>query len=232
MFTDNAEQARREWEPVFPDTPDHESEIARRVRSALIEVSGEVGYEDTTLEAVLDRAGIERAEFDAEFESFDECRVDTWVHVIREFLVRTEAAFDRGGGDWREGMRYQAWDLLRYVEEDIKQARFLIELAFGDEMVQANRDRAMSRITDFVDLGRFEGESAAQVPRATAEALIGAVWNGLAMNIGEPPNSDVLRSGSPQILYLMMMAYVGEEAAREELARAPEDLARYERGEL
>jgi hypothetical protein len=60
MFTDNAEQARREWEPVFPDTPDHESEIAQRIRSALIEVSGERGYEETTLEAVLDRAGIGR----------------------------------------------------------------------------------------------------------------------------------------------------------------------------
>lgn len=232
MFTDNAEQARREWEPVFPDAPDHESETARRIRSALIEVSGERGYEEITLEAVLGRAGIDRAEFDTEFESFDECLVETWVHVIREFLVRTEAAFDRGGGDWREGMRHQAWDLLRFVEEDMKRARFLIELAFGDEMVQANRDRAMSRITDFVHLGRFEGEVAAQVPRATAEALIGAVWNGLAMNIGDSLNTEVLRSGSPQILYLMMMAYIGEDAAREELVRAADDLARYERGEL
>jgi AcrR family transcriptional regulator len=232
MSTETVDRDRRRWEPIFVNTPVHESATAAAIRTALIETVGQRGSKAVTLEAVIERAGIDRAEFDREYDSLEESYIDAWVYVISDFLRRSEAAFARGGEDWRECLRYQAWDLLRYVEENLNEARFLIEMTFADELVQANRDIAMARMIDYIDLGRYESEDPAAVPRATAEALVGAIWNGLAMNIVEPVNSEVLRSGPQQILYLTMMAYIGEEAAREEMLRAPDDLVRYERGEL
>jgi hypothetical protein len=90
----------------------------------------------------------------------------------------------------------------------------------------------MSRFADYVHLGRFERKEGAEVPRATAEALVGAIWNGISQNIKGDPDFETLRQGPPQMLYLTMMAYLGQEEAQEELLRGPEDLARYERGEL
>jgi hypothetical protein len=34
------------------------------------------------------------------------------------------------------------------------------------------------------------------------------------------------------MLYLLVLTYLGSDAAREELGRGPEDVARYRRGEL
>ena len=218
------------WPPLYPQRPGPDNEMADRIRRALVDTVGEQGYGRTDLEAVLDRAGLERADFDAQFSSFEECLLNTWTRLLCEFLPRSKAAFERGEG-WRDGLRRQAWDLLRYVEEDVNRARFLIDSA-AEELVQAHRDVAMGRMVDYVHLGRFAREEAATVPRATAEALVGAIWNGLAVNIREDPDFEALRGGSPQILYLTMMAYLGQEAAQEELRRGPEDLARYERGEI
>jgi len=210
---------------------DNAESDAQKIRDAVVEIVGESGYSKTTLEAVLDRADLDRATFDRHFSSLQDCVVETWQHIMDEFLPRSDAAFKRGD-NWRESLRHQAWDLFRFVEEDVNRSRLLIELSFEEEQVQARRDLAMSLMVDYVHLGRFEGGGAASVPRATAEALVGAIWNGLAQNIKGDPDWDALRFGSPQILYLTMLAYLGEEAAAEELRRAPEDLARYERGEL
>jgi AcrR family transcriptional regulator len=212
---------------------DGENEAKQRIRTALVDVVGANEYSKTSLEEILGQAGIDREEFDRLYPNFEECLVENWIGIMRdEFWPRSEAAFERGGDDWRESLRYQAWDLLRFVEDDIPRARFLIELSLAEEAVQANRDVAMSRIVDYVHLGRFESGAGPEVPRATAEALVGAVWNGLAQNIQPPVDYEALRGGSPQILYLTMMAYLGQDAAQEELRRGPKDLERYERGEL
>src|SRR5262245_54985668 len=186
MSPGDADRDRLSWEPVFPNAPMRETRTAELLRTALIEIVGERGAENATLEAVLERAGVSRAAFDDEYENVEELFVDVWVHVVRDFIVRTDAAFERGGDDWRECLRYQAWDFLRFMQEDLNRARFLVWMTFADEMVQANRDIAMNRMIDYLHLGRFESEEAAGVPRASAEALVGAIWNGIAANIQDP----------------------------------------------
>ena len=147
MSTESVDRDRRRWEPIFVNTPVHESATAMSIRTALIETVGERGSKAVTLEAVIERAGIDRAEFDREYDSLEESYIDAWVFVISDFLRRSEAAFARGGEDWPECLRHQAWDLLRFVEENVNEARFLIEMTFADELVQANRDIAMARMT-------------------------------------------------------------------------------------
>ena len=207
-------------------------DIAKRIHDALVEIVGTQGYSKMTPEAVLDRAGVDRAAFERRYPSFEGCIAETWLEIMaREFWPRSDAAF-RKGAIWREGMRLQAWDLLRFIEEDIARTRFLMEAGAQEEAVQGHRDQAMSRFTDYVHLGRFERREGPEVPRATAEALVGAIWNGIAQNTKADPDFEALREGPPQILYLTMLAYLGEDEAQEELRRGSEDLARYERGEL
>ena len=202
--------------------------------AALIELIGEEGYsKKVTLERVLDRAGVDPEEFWRRYPSWDDFLVASWLGVMeREFWPRSKAAYARGGSDWRESLRRQAWDLLRFLEEDIPRARFLVEVAAQEQTVQANRDVAFAQMVDTFHLGRFASAKGAGVPRATAEALVGATWTGMAQNIQPPVNYEALRGGAPQILYLTMMAYLGEEEAQEELRRGPQDLERYEHGEL
>jgi hypothetical protein len=128
-------------------------------------------------------------------------------------------------------VRRQAWALCRFLQEDEARTRFLIELSHAEEVVQANRDSIMARYIDYIHLGRLERSAAAAIPRERAEALVGAVWEGVAANVNAG-TLDALPQGVSLILYMTMQTYLGDEAAAEELLRAPEDLARYRRGEL
>ncbi len=200
-----------------------------RVRAALTALVGERGLAGTTLDGVLARAGVERAEFDRLFPSFEACLTEAWKECAADFIARIEAAFARGDG-WREGMRRQAWELCRYIVEDQDRTRFLIEISLAEELAQANRDVVMNRCADFVHLGRDKREGA-DIPRDRADALVGAFWEGVGAYL-KAGTLDDLPEGVPQMLYLTMLTYLGPEAAQEELRRGPEDLARYRRGEL
>lgn len=157
-------------------------------------------------------------------------RVEIWQELAREFVERTEAAFAKGDC-WREGMRLQAWDLCRYIVEDHDRIRFLIEVSRSEELAEANRDFVMQRCADLIHRGRLEREQAADIPRAQAEALVGAFWEGVAAYL-KAGTLDALPEGVPQMLYLTMLTYLGPEVAEEELQRGPDDLARFRRGEL
>jgi AcrR family transcriptional regulator len=205
-------------------------ESASRIGAALVELVGERGYPEVTIDAVLERAGVDRTEFEAHFESFEACVIRVWDERRDEFLDRSDAAFHRGR-DWREGMRIQAWDLCRFIEEDLNRIRFMMDLTSGTDLVQANRDVVLKRLADYVDLGRLERPAAAETPRAVADGIVGAIWEGVSLNIKEPDFS-AIRVGVTQILFLIMLTYLGDEVAKDELQRAPSDIERFERGEL
>jgi hypothetical protein len=43
--------------------------------------------------------------------------------MASEFWPRSDAAFRRAA-IWREGLRHQAWDLLRFIEENVGRTAF------------------------------------------------------------------------------------------------------------
>src|SRR5215472_2925430 len=124
MSVRDAERDRRNWEPIFVNTPVRESTTAGSLRAALIDLVGERGPDGATVESLVERAQVGRDAFDDEYDSIEDCCLDTWVYLMHDFLPRTDAAYARGGDDWRECLRHQAWDFLRYLEEDINRARF------------------------------------------------------------------------------------------------------------
>ena len=114
-------------------------ESTSRIGAALMALVAERGYREVTIDALLERAEVDRVDFDAHFESLEACVIQVWDERRVEFLERSDAAFQRGG-DWREGMRLQAWDLCRFVEEDLNRIRFMMDLSSGTDLVQAHRD--------------------------------------------------------------------------------------------
>lgn len=202
-----------------------------RIREALVALIGERGYSATTLEAVLECAAVDRATFEAHFSSLDDCFAQIWQDSTQQFVDRALAAYAAADG-WREGMRAQAWEYCRFLQEDHSRARIcMVEVAFGGELVQARRDVFMDAYVELVHLGRFEREEVADMPRARAEAIVGAIWERVAGTV-KAGAVEQLPAQVPKMMFLAVMPYFGAEAAEEELRRGPEDIARYERGEL
>lgn len=201
-----------------------------RIRASLRALVAERGYPGTTVEAVLDRAGVDPAAFSRHYPSLDACFVEVWDEYKDEFLRTTSAGF-ASAETWREGMRAAAWRFCRFLQEDPARARFfLVEFNFAGEAVRARRDVVMARYAELIDRANEEREGP-PLPSAQAEAIIGAIWEGAVTQI---------RSGEfqgfpqliPQAMYLTVYPYLGLAAAQEELRRGPDDIARYRRGEI
>jgi AcrR family transcriptional regulator len=201
-----------------------------RIRLALIALVAERGYLDTSLEAVLDRAGTDHAGFARRYRDLDACFAEIWEEHKQEFLRVTAKAF-ASRSRWRDGMRAAAWAFCRFLQSDPDRARFfLVDFYFAGEAVQASRDVVMSRYADLIDRGNEERPDAS-VPRAHAEAIMGAIWEGAVGRI-RAEDFDGIPEAIPQAMYLTVLPYLGPEAAREELRRGPADIGRYRRGEI
>jgi AcrR family transcriptional regulator len=200
------------------------------IRDAAIEVVVERGYAGTTLELVLERAELSPAAFQQHFDDLDACLTAVWDELTQVFLEVTGGAFAAAEG-WREGMRASGWAYCRFLQEDHDRARFLIELSFRSELVQASRDFIMDAYAELVHSGRHERPQAADASRHLAEGIVGAIWERIASTVVADRFQDFPEL-IPEMMYMVAMPYLGPEAAQEELRRGPADIAHYRRGEL
>lgn len=199
-----------------------------RIESALIELVAEHGLRDASSAMIAARARLPEDEFSALFSDVQDCFSQVWEGFNTDFLQRTRAAYAAAGG-WREGLRAAAWDYCRWLQEDELRARlFMTEPVFAGETVQASRDAVMAEFVDLLQLGCGGG---ADVRSAHAEAVLGSIWVRVAALV-RTGRFDKLPAGVPQMMYLVVLPYLGPDAAQEELRRGPEDLARYERREI
>ena len=203
-----------------------------RICAALVALVAERGFPEVTLEALLQRAGTDRAGFERHFADLGQCFAAVWEECKDELVSRTSTAYFSAAG-WREGMRRAAWAFCRWIQEDHGRARILlVDISSASEMVVATRDFVMEAYVDLIDEGdRERPPGAPPVPRVEAEAIMGAIWQGAAAKT-KAEAFEGLPAVIPEAMYLTVFRYLGHEAAQEELRRGPEDIARYERGEL
>jgi AcrR family transcriptional regulator len=203
----------------------------RLIRRSLVSLIDERGYSGTTLEDLLARAGIDGATFNRSFQTLDECFAEVWREFTQEIAGQVLTVYAEAD-NWRDGIRAQAWALCRLTIEDELRARIcMFEVNFGGELVQATRDIVMGGYVELVHLGRHEAGRSADVPKAKAEAAVGAIWERVARHISAG-TLDSLVDDIPGLLYLAYLPYLGPKVAREELRRGEQDVARFRRGEL
>jgi AcrR family transcriptional regulator len=201
------------------------------IRRALVSLIDEQGYAKTSVDDLLERAQIDRATFERQFETLDACFAEVWTEYAQALAGPVLVVY-ADAGNWRDGIRAQAWKLCRMTIEDELRARIcMVEVDFGGELVQATRDIVMAGYVELVQLGRHETDRGAEVPKAQAEAVVGAIWERVRRRI-KTGRLDALVGDVPGLLYLAYLPYLGPEAAQEELQRAEQDVARFHRGEI
>lgn len=212
---------------------------AEPLRQAALDLIGERrSYEAIGLAELLARGGVSGAWFEARFEGRDDCLVWAATSELRAFTEAMWEAYDTGRS-WREGLRAAAYEMARAIEADPRFAIVTtVTMTYGGEHGTLERDAAMHRMIEMVDLGRQEMADPGAVGHAPAEATVGAIFYALqaaASGAGTPAPAEAV----PQFMYMAVRPYLGEEAAREELSlprpdRPPADPGRdtdlYEEG--
>jgi AcrR family transcriptional regulator len=191
-----------------------------RLLQAMLLVSGELGYEQVAVRHVIERAKTSRATFYKHFEDREDCFAKAYSDAA-EWLYRRISAAARRQPSWREGVRAALAELLEFCATQPAIARaLLVEAHAAGEGALAQRRELMERVSHDLDRGRHEIPSGQAPPSITPDFIVGAVDTLLTAKLMD---GDAERAPEmlPGLVHFVVMQYLGESAAWEEMTAAP-----------
>jgi AcrR family transcriptional regulator len=199
----------------------------KAILDALIAIAAERGYAETTIEAILGQAGLDRPAFDRHFRGKYDCFLSAWQE-INESCMREMLEAYNSCEEWPDKLRAVACEIVEGLCGDPSRAAFSIEVLAAGDAARARRDMTMRVLASLIDAGRNEMEDPEAVPHTTAEALAGAAYGQVYSKVvrGVP---DELPELVPQLMSAAVLPYLGMEAAMAELRRGFDPPARYRR---
>jgi AcrR family transcriptional regulator len=191
-----------------------------RIMGAMVELVCEQGYESVSLEEILVEADTRQEDFDALFASKEECAVAILDEITTENIRVVREAYD-SEPQWPDSMRASAYAQARWISENPLRVRFgMVEMLWAGELTQALRERAFRNYVEMVDDGRKVAENPDAIPAFTAEAAIGSMTEMMTKRL-QREDQPSPREFIPELMYLAVLPYLGEEAAQRELTMPP-----------
>lgn len=193
-----------------------------RIRQALIDLCYDRGFAELRLNDVLTHADVDEATFRRDYADLEDCFFQVYSGELERFRRETEAA-RAGLVAWRDRLRATAYALYRFLAADPK-VRWLtaVEVRAASERSQLLIGEEVEALFALIDEGRDERpDRGPALTRATAETLGGSIFTQIYVASGQkgamPPEAEIV----PPLMYMAVLPYLGEEAAREELERPP-----------
>jgi AcrR family transcriptional regulator len=188
-----------------------------QIVEAVIEVAAERGYGETSIDLILDRAGVDRPAFDRHFRGKYDCFISAWQDVSEECLETMVRAYE-SREEWPDRLRAVAEQIVSGLRDDPSRASFGVEVLAAGDAARARRDMTMRVIAGLIDAGRQLMDDPEAVPHTTAEALAGSAYGQIYSRVVRGA-VDELPDLVPQLMSAAVMPYLGVEAAMAELGR-------------
>jgi AcrR family transcriptional regulator len=190
-----------------------------RLERAMLDLVSSQGYEATSVEELLEHAGATQAEFESEFSSKEDCALAVFDRFMEDCIGVVREAYE-GESEWPGSLRAAAYALARWLDEHPREARFGgLEIIWVSELSQARRELALREFTRMADGGRAHAADPDSVSASTAEGVVGSVAEMLARRARKKGVSAY--EFVPQLMYLAVLPYLGEKAAKKELTMPP-----------
>jgi len=214
----NQELSVRAVAPIeLPPAPAPRPQEDALTRAAIAEMV-EKGYTATTVQSVVERAGVSREEFDRRFESLDQCALDSFERIIASFKRWVGSAFN-AERDWPSALRAAAYATTDWMEENPEATAFgMIEvLKIPGEMPRVRREETFDFCSRMIDRGREAAPDPEAIPELAPTFAIGAVTQLLTHRLQEEAAVDP-PAVVPEMLVRIVEIYLGPEAAEAEWA--------------
>lgn len=200
------------------------SELVRAVQrerliAAMLKAASELGYRETNVQDVIDRAGVSRPTFYEHFTNKEDCFLAAFDISAQRLREKVGEAAKQGGENWRDQVRYGVEALLKFASSEPDTARTLIvEARAGSANAVLRRVELLDHFAQCLDsqARRLLPDSATSSP-LTATGVVGGVESLLYSRLckGE---YDQLETLLPSLMYFVVLPYEGHAAAGEELA--------------
>lgn len=190
-----------------------------RLIVAMLNAVADLGYLETNVQDVIDRAGVSRPTFYEHFSNKEDCFLAAFDTSAERLRKKLHAAARKGGDVWRDRVRFGLEALLRFAMREPDTARTLVV-----EARAASATAVMRRVELLDDFARCLDEQARELLPAsdshtamTASGIVGGVESLLYSRLCKQ-EYDQLESLLPSLMYFVVLPYEGHEAAGETLA--------------
>lgn len=191
--------------------------LRERIMEATLEVCGERGYRDATVQDVIDRYGGYRHQFYRHFASKDECYIAAYEFEVERRYGALQA-LAVAAPSWRRGLVAMLYGLADFLCERPALARgLLVEVHVAGGPALLKRLEVFERLTRAVDSARHETESRHSPPPVTATFMVGAIEAAVTSSLSRLTPQD-FAAAVPELAHMILAAYFGDEIAGEETA--------------
>lgn len=190
-----------------------------RLIVAILNAVAELGYLETNVQDVIDRAGVSRPTFYEHFSNKEDCFLAAFDTSAERLRKKVGAAARKGGDVWRERVRFGLEALLKFAVREPDTARTLVvEARAASAVAVKRRVELLDEFARCLDEEAREllPDAAAQTP-VTASGIVGGVESLLYSRLCKH-EYDQVESLLPSLMYFVVLPYEGHEAAGEAFA--------------
>jgi AcrR family transcriptional regulator len=195
-----------------------ESQRDRLLRAMVREVA-ERGYDGVSVAHVVNRAGVSRGAFYEEFAGKDEALFEAYDSMLDGLIERVQASFSEGD-PWPTKVRLGLRVLLEELAANPEIARMgTVEIPSAGPAAHGRYREGIERFLPFVRKGREYSGRDDELPQ---DAELMAVGGAEAIVFDEVVAGRVaeLPALLPDILFTLLVPYLGPEQAVEEMRKA------------
>jgi AcrR family transcriptional regulator len=200
------------------------SELIRAIQRerliiAMLNAAAELGYLETNVQDVIDRAGVSRPTFYEHFSNKEDCFLAAFDSSAERLRKKVHSAARKGGDVWRDRVRFALEALLRFASREPDTARTMVVEARAASSAAVRR--RVELMDDFARCLQTEAEELIPEGRVqtavTAQGVVGGVESLLYSRLCKQ-EYDQLEPLLPSLMYFVVLPYEGHEAANEAFA--------------
>lgn len=189
-----------------------------RLIVAMLNAAADLGYLETNVQDVIDRAGVSRPTFYEHFSNKEDCFLAAFDTSAERLRKTVHAAVEEGGA-WRDRVRLGLEALLDFANREPDTARTMVVEARAASAAAVRR--RVELLDEFAlcldsEARRLLPESRSQTA-LTALGIVGGVESLLYSRLCKQ-EYDQLESLLPSLMYFVVLPYEGHEAASEAFA--------------
>jgi AcrR family transcriptional regulator len=190
-----------------------------RLIVAMLSAAADLGYLETNVQDVIDRAGVSRPTFYEHFSNKEDCFLAAFDTSADRLRKKVAAATRKGGEVWHDRVRFALEALLRFASREPATARtMVVEARAASAAAVKRRVELMDEFAQCLQTQAREllPAGAGDSP-LTAAGIVGGVESLLYSRLCKH-EYDQLEALLPSLMYFVVLPYEGHEAAAEAFA--------------
>jgi AcrR family transcriptional regulator len=204
--------------PEGHDGREGDGALRRAAERSVLQLSGEVGYRQATVAAIVERGGTNLFRFYETYAGKEQCYAAAYASAAEDLCERLLGSCAEAP-DWTEGIRQALLELSAFTADDPRFAAGVIgEVHVAGGAALEKRDEVAAQLSQAVDRARYKVPLKRQPPALTPVFVVSAIEATVIKALAEErPLGELV----PTLLFIAVACYFGSEAARRAVKNHP-----------